>query len=267
MLGKTKGFRKSNVNYYQHGKPKLVYVRLLKRHAKKRLTDIHLDIGGPLKMKRFTPKQIRELKMTLLKLPDHRSLRGIRHKYHAVVAMAVCAVLSGNRSYLAIAEYAARLTQSQLKQLGAYYNWRKRRFEPPSEPTIRRILQTSDAQVIDDTLSDWFLSLTVKTKEPISIDGKVLKGARDEDGNQVHLLSAVLQNEGVVIAQRKISDKTNEITQVEPLVETLNIEERVITLDALHTQKKTATYLVEKKKADYLLTVKDNQPTLKLDFG
>jgi len=266
LLGKTKGFRKCSVNYYRHGKPKLVYIRLLRRDAKKLLTGIHLSIGGPLKMKKFTKEQIRALKTVLLNLPDCRRLQGIRHPYHAIIAISICAVLAGNKSYQAIAEYAQRLTQAQLKQFHTYYDRKKRCFVPPSEPTIRRMIQSSDAQIIDDALNNWLLSLTTKNKEPIAIDGKVLKGARDPEGHQVHLLSAVLQNEGVIVAQRKIQDKTNEITQVEPLLDTLDIKDRVITLDALHTQKKTATYIVKKKKADYLLIVKDNQPTLKKDI-
>ena len=63
-----------------------------------------------------------------------------------------------------------------------------------------------------------------------------------------------------------MDEKTNEITQVKPLFDTLNIQGAVVTDDALLTQKKTAEYLVKKKKADYVFTVKGNQQTLRDDI-
>jgi len=72
--------------------------------------------------------------------------------------------------------------------------------------------------------------------------------------------------QGTTIAQVKINNKSNEIPSVPPLLEPLDIKDRVVTLDALHTQKKTAKYLVEEKQAHYFFTVKGNQPTLKKDI-
>ena len=68
---------------------------------------------------------------------------------------------------------------------------------------------------------------------------------------------------GAVVTQRDVHHKTNEITQVKPLLDPLNLRGWVVTLDALHVQRETARYLVEDKQASYLFTaVKDNQPTL-----
>jgi hypothetical protein len=266
-LGKTQGFRKSNKRYIRHDKPKLIYVRQLQPDAIVALTDLNLSNTRSVKVKQFTKTQIESLNATLLKLPDHRCPRGIRHPFRTVIAISICAALSGYKSYTAIAEYAGRLTQSQLKRLRGRYDRKKKCFIPPSETTIRRILQGCDVQAVDALLNSWVLSVSTKEKTPIAIDGKTLKGARNDSGDQVHLLSAVTQNEGMIIAQRPVDTKTNEITQVEPLLETLDIKERVITLDAMHTQTKTATYIVERKEADYLFTVKDNQPTLRSDIA
>ena len=82
----------------------------------------------------------------------------------------------------------------------------------------------------------------------------------------MHLLSAFLQQKGGVIAQCAVDQKTNEIPALRTLLDPLDIEDCVVTLDALHTQKETARYIVEEKKADYLFTVKNNQPTLKQDI-
>jgi len=69
-----------------------------------------------------------------------------------------------------------------------------------------------------------------------------------------------------VVAQVAVDSKTNEITQVEPLFKHLDIKGAVVTADALLTQKEIARHLVEDKGADYVFTVKDNQPTLRQDI-
>jgi len=69
-----------------------------------------------------------------------------------------------------------------------------------------------------------------------------------------------------VVAQTRVADKTNEIPRLKPLLAELDIAGAVVTADALHTQKETARHLLEDKKADYVFTVKDNQPTMRADI-
>jgi predicted transposase YbfD/YdcC len=80
------------------------------------------------------------------------------------------------------------------------------------------------------------------------------------------LLSAFLHKQGIVIAQQAVDIKSNEITALRPLLADLDITGCVVTADALHTQKDAARFIVEEKHADYLFTVKDNQPTLREDI-
>ena len=97
----------------------------------------------------------------------------------------------------------------------------------------------------------------------IALDGKTVRGARTKDGTAPHLLAAMICGARAVIAQRDVDVKTNEITQVKPLLEEVDITGALVTADALHVQKETARYLVEDKGADYLFTaVKDNEPSL-----
>ncbi|MEK7242877.1 MAG: transposase, partial [Thermodesulfobacteriota bacterium] len=70
----------------------------------------------------------------------------------------------------------------------------------------------------------------------------------------------------IVVAQVRVADKTNEIPMVKPLLAPLPIKGAVVTADALHAQVKTAKYIVEKKKADYVFIFKDNQPTRRDDI-
>lgn len=131
----------------------------------------------------------------------------------------------------------------------------------PSEPTIRRVLQSQERCAMEKILNEWMrrLSLELPSEEALAVDGKVLKGARDENNHQTHLLSAVLHEQGTTIAFVTVESKSNEIPSVLTKLEPLDISNKVITLDALHTQKKTAKYLREEKQAHYLFTVKGNQ--------
>ena len=215
---------------------------------------------------RLSTAQMEQLHQHLRRLPDARARRGKRHRYTTVLCIALAAVLGGARSYLAIAEWAKRLTQSQLKRLRARYNRRTERFEAPSEPTIRRVLQSSDAAAIDATLGHWLMGLA-SDDDALAVDGKTLKGARRPDGSQIHLLSALLQHHGLTVAQREVEAKTNEIPELPRLLEPLELNKRVVTADALHTQRETARYLVEDKGAHYLFIAKDNQPTLHNDIA
>jgi hypothetical protein len=93
------------------------------------------------------------------------------------------------------------------------------------------------------------------------VDGKVLKGARGDDGRRVQLFAALAHDSGVVVAQRQVPATTNETTQLAPLLEPLDLAGRIITADALHTNEVEAAWLVD-HHADYVLTVKGNQPGL-----
>jgi len=98
------------------------------------------------------------------------------------------------------------------------------------------------------------------------MDGKSLRGSRDAEQRPVHLLSAVIHKEGIVVAQQRVDEKTNEIKHVKPLLKAVDLKGAVVTADALLTQREIADYVVRKKKADYVFTVKGNQQTLQEDI-
>jgi hypothetical protein len=181
-----------------------------------------------------------------------------------VLAIAICAIIGSARSFAAIAEWGQRASQNLLRRLNCRRNPTTKCFCAPSEPTIRRVLQSVNAEAVDQALSGWLCSLAGE-EEAIAIDGKVIKGAR-QNGQPVQVLSAFSHQQGVVLGQQTIDSKTNEIPMLPTLLGSLDLNGKVVTADALHTQRETARYLVEKKKADYLFTVKDNQPTLKEDI-
>jgi hypothetical protein len=187
---------------------------------------------------------------------DPRKRRGVRHPIRSVLGVSVCAVLSGMRGFTAIAQWAQSLPRATRLRLGCGQG------KAPSEPTIRRVLQAVDVEQVDQRVGEWLTEREGLQGEAIAMDGKTLRGSGDGQDKPCHLLSAVLHGHGIVVAQRRVDEKTNEIKVVQPLLEDLNIEGAVVTADALHTQRHEAQYLVRDKKADYMFTVKGNQPTL-----
>ncbi|WP_432021363.1 ISAs1 family transposase [Streptomyces sp. 1222.5] len=95
----------------------------------------------------------------------------------------------------------------------------------------------------------------------LAADGKSAGGSHTRRRQAAHLL-AIIDQDDRLLAQLRVPDKTNEIPCLRDLLEILDITGAVVTADALHTQVETARFLVEEKKAHYVLTVKANQPTL-----
>ena len=177
--------------------------------------------------------EMAQLREQLGRLPEPRGGRRQLHPLPTVLTIALAATLAGARGYLAISEYAARLTQPQLKRLRAYFDRRQQRFVAPSEPTFRRVLQQVDPVALEQAFSAW-VQASAPADEPLAIDGKTLKGARRDDGRQTHLLAALFPQQGTVLAQRAVEAKSNEIPALRELLAPLSIEGRVVTADALN---------------------------------
>lgn len=263
VLGRTKGFSKSGNKYYANNQPKHILVYPLSKYTRRNLANLNPHHSWRCHMQscKLSNKQMEDLLLRIRQLPDIRKPRGVRHPYFTVLTIAIAALLGGEKTFASLAEWADRLTQNQLKRLRARYDKKKKCFIPPSEPTIRRVFQSADIESVEECLGQWLMGIT--NDHAIAVDGKTLKGAKRDNGTKVHLLSAFLHNQAVTVSQLEIDEKTNEIPMIQPLLNDLDIKGKVVTADALHTQVKTARYIVEDKKADYLFIVKDNQKTLR----
>jgi predicted transposase YbfD/YdcC len=203
----------------------------------------------------------------LAAVPDHRRARGRRHSLASILGLACAATAAGAKSLVAIAEWAADAPAAVLAGLGVRQDPCGGALVVPSETTIRRTLSGADPGALDEQLAAWQAASTVPdagevVTARVAVDGKTIRGAVQADGRAVHLLSA-MHGGGAVLAQREVGHKTNEITQVKPLLDPLDLAGAVVTLDAMHCQRETARYLVQDKGADYIFTaVKDNQPRL-----
>jgi predicted transposase YbfD/YdcC len=166
-------------------------------------------------------------------------------------------MLSGARGFKGIYQWACNLTHSQRMKL------RCRNGVIPSRETIRRMLVRLDAEQFDKIISNWLFELSAKGKiEGLSVDGKTLRGSKDGKKKAVHLLSALVHEEKITVAQHKVKDKENEIVGFIPLMKNLKLNGAVITADAMHCQVAHAEFLIKEKKCDYAFAVKGNQPKL-----
>jgi hypothetical protein len=147
--------------------------------------------------------------------------------------------------------------------LGATRARHKPTFIAPSESTIRRTIQRLDPDGLDSVISEWLRShLQDLQLSVLAVDGKCARTASKINGQSITLFSALDTQTRQVCRQMQIPSKTNEIPALKELLAELNLRGTLVTIDALHTQKETARYLVDEKQADYLLPVKENQPKL-----
>jgi hypothetical protein len=207
----------------------------------------------------------RPLIEVLADIPDFRKARGKRHALPSILALACCAVLCGYRSYRAIAEWGHTYGPRFTRILGF-------RGKTPSASTLHTIFKGLDVEVFESKLGAWTQGITAAHSpacetglEATAIDGKTLCGSKKQGAPGVHLLSALSHQVGMTLAQVAVDDKSNEITAVEDLLRGLVLEGRVLTMDALLTQRDIAQRIVDGGGA-YVMIVKDYQRQLRADI-
>lgn len=137
--------------------------------------------------------------------------------------------------------------------------------------TCRRVLSLLPAKLLEKGFATWASSLQEQVRGVVAIDGKTLRGSRksakkSEHGTDaLHLLSAYACEAGLVIGQRAVDGKSNEITAIPELLDMLAIKGAIISIDAMGTQKAIAEKIIE-KEADYVLALKGNQSSLHNDI-
>ena len=195
-------------------------------------------------------------------ITDPRKLRGRRHSLGYILSVAAAATLAGERSLTAMGEWAADQDTATLRRLGSSNG------KPPSEATIRRSLSHPEVAKEFDARTCALVAARdgALADKGVAIDGKTLRGSRDGETVAVHMVSAVVHDAGVVVSQVRVPDKGNELAAVRPVLQPLDLKGAVVTGDAMFTQKNVVNYIVDEKQADYVLTVKDNQPTLREDI-
>lgn len=193
-------------------------------------------------------------------LTDPRIERSKEHFLIDIVAIAILAVISGADGWVAIELYGK-----------AKYEWLKGFLELPngipSHDTFSRVFARIEPKQFQECFLSWVNSITQKLElEVIAIDGKTMKQSynRNQSQKPLHIVSAWSASHQLVLGQKKVNKKSNEVTAIPALLELLEIEKSIITIDAIGCQKEIAALII-KKKGDYLLALKGNQKLLHKD--
>ena len=190
-------------------------------------------------------------------LEDPRRDQGKRHRLDHLLVIALCAVVAGADGWDEIATFA----RAKADWLGRHLACK---HAPPSADTFRRVLASICPEAFRRGFLRWIEHVAKKTAgEVIAIDGKTLRRSyeRDDPKAALHMISAWACEQHLVLAQEKVSDKSNEITAIPALLEVLDLEGCIVTLDAMGTQTEIAEQIRE-QDADYVLALKGNQGTL-----
>jgi predicted transposase YbfD/YdcC len=188
-------------------------------------------------------------------LTDPRVERTREHLLEEILLIAIAAVLSGASGWNEIEDYgkAKREWLSTFLRLPGGI---------PSHDTFNRVFSALDPEELEKGFVGWVASIAQLTAgEVVAIDGKALRGTRQAGKTLVHLVSAWANQNNLVLAQRRVDDKSNEITAIPKLLQMLELSGTVVTIDAMGCQRTIAQKIVD-QKADYILAVKENQGQL-----
>jgi len=193
-------------------------------------------------------------------LPDPRSMVNRLHRLGDVIVIAICAVLATADGPTAIAHWA-ELNEAWLRRHLALPNG------IPGKDTFRRILGLLPPAAFQQCFQQWLQTLQVgeesENKKHIAIDGKALRRSHDRKNGlgPMHIVSAWASDFGISLGQVATEEKSNEITAIPQLLERIDVEDAIVTIDAAGCQKTIAAKIVE-GKGDYVLALKGNQEKL-----
>jgi predicted transposase YbfD/YdcC len=205
------------------------------------------------------------LKDYLAEIPEFRKTKGKRYKLLSLLLYVCAAMLGGRFSQAAIAAWGEDYGSACLEPLGIHGP------HGPSQSTIHRLFKGISRESVEQALCRWAKAVLEylapgSALEPIAVDGKTLCGSAQQGATETTLLSAVSQRLTVVLGQVAVPDTTNETGVLEKLLALMGVAGRVITTDALQTQRHLAQAIVD-GRGDYLQVVKDNQPQLLEDIA
>lgn len=191
-------------------------------------------------------------------LKDHRRTNkgNIRYTLQEILFLTLSGVVSGCNTWEAIAEFG----NLKLVWFRKYFPYED---EMPSHDTLGRFFSAFDRKKFANFFMEFTQKLAELDSRVVAIDGKTVRGVASQFGaSPLHIVSAFCKNNMLTLCQEKVNDKSNEITAIPNLVDLLDLNNCVVTIDAMGCQKDIAEKIRD-KKGDYILQVKDNQKDLK----
>lgn len=214
-----------------------------------------LEVGMP-------KKPLEAIEAHFSKVSDPRVDRTKEHKLIDMIALAICAVICGAEGWVDI-ELFGKSKMAWLKTFLELPNG------IPSHDTFGRVFAKIDAQQFQLAFYEWVWAVNdILQGQIINIDGKQLRGSKDKvlGKRAIYMVSAWAEENELVLGQRKVDEKSNEITAIPELLKLLALSGCIVTIDAIGTQTNIARTIVE-AEADYVLSVKENQGHLYEDIA
>jgi len=196
------------------------------------------------------------------KVSDPRVDRTKEHKLMDMIVIAICAVICGAEGWTDIENFG----NSKLPWLKTFLELTN---GIPSHDTFGRVFSMLDAEQFQLAFYEWVLAVNeIVQGQIVNIDGKRLAGSEDKylGKRAIYMVSAWAEENEIVLGQRKVDEKSNEITAIPELLKILAISGCIVTIDAIGTQTQIAQTIVE-AQADYVLNVKENQGHLFEDIS
>jgi len=187
-------------------------------------------------------------------LKDPRT-RESPHRLEEILLLAICGILSGADGWVSVALWG-RTKLDWLRQFLPFENG------TASPDTFGRVFALLDAAVFERCFIAWMTSVCGALQGlEVNIDGKTLRRSKSPGGKAIHLVSAYANGLGLTLGQVKTAEKSNEITAIPELLDALLLKGCTVTIDAVGCQTAIVAKIIE-KECDYVLPVKNNQPTL-----
>lgn len=195
-----------------------------------------------------------------MKLEDPRIERHKKHELFDILVIAILAVIANADDWVSIERYG----HTKLDWLKGFLNLK---HGIPSHDTFRRVFSLMSPQKFTSCFVNW-ISEVFGNENPkiIAIDGKTIRGSRSKKSNlkALHIVSAWCAENQTILGQLKTEEKSNEITAIPSLLETIDVKGATVTIDAMGCQKEIATKIIDGKGA-YILSLKGNQGNLHED--
>ena len=190
-------------------------------------------------------------------IEDPRIDRTKLHNLMDIITIAICAVICGSETWEDIEEYGK-----------CKHKWLKRFLKLPhgipSHDTFSRVFARINPEEFQTCFINWVQSISkIIPGDIVAIDGKTLRHSYDKQNDKaaIHMISAWSTGQQLVLGQRKIDNKSNEITAIPQLIKLLSLSGCIVSIDAMGCQKSIVKEII-KQEADYIITLKKNQPKL-----
>lgn len=198
---------------------------------------------------------IKKLQAGVKEINDPRRQWGnLRHKLEDILIIGLCSVICQGEDFEDMEVFGKEREE-----------WLRTFLELPNgipdSDTFRRVFEQVDPQELSKWLTNWLERERKPGGRLVCVDGKTICGSGNSEHKAYHVVSAWVGEQGITLGELQVGEKTNEITQVPELLDLLDIKGDIVTADAMSCQKEIAAK-IKKKKADYILALKGNQPTM-----